>query len=90
MPACRDCKNEWTFSVLEQALYHEKGYQNDPSRCKECRDVRKERKAPRASHNQGYSGSCDDCGVDTQVPFRPSPGRPIYCFDCYRKRRRTG
>jgi CxxC-x17-CxxC domain-containing protein len=28
---------------------------------------------------------CADCGKETEVPFEPSQGRPVYCRDCYRK-----
>jgi CxxC-x17-CxxC domain-containing protein len=28
---------------------------------------------------------CATCGKDTQVPFEPRSGRPVYCSDCYRK-----
>lgn len=25
---------------------------------------------------------CSDCGVETEVPFKPTEGRPVYCRDC--------
>ncbi len=90
MPACRSCDQEWTFSVLEQALFHEKGYEHDPSRCKDCRDQRKKRQVRQTAESSGYVGTCSDCGCEARVPFRPSPGRPIYCSDCFRQRRRAG
>jgi CxxC-x17-CxxC domain-containing protein len=32
--------------------------------------------------------SCADCGVAvTELPFQPSPDRPVLCRDCNRKRR---
>ena len=27
---------------------------------------------------------CARCGKDTQVPFRPTGARPVYCSDCFR------
>lgn len=30
---------------------------------------------------------CTDCGQPAQVPFRPRNDRPVYCRDCYAKRR---
>jgi len=31
---------------------------------------------------------CTDCGTDiTELPFEPSPGKPVYCRDCWKKRR---
>jgi CxxC-x17-CxxC domain-containing protein len=45
----------------------------------------------------GYGGRremhdavCAQCGKDTQVPFRPSGDRPVYCSDCFSKRPATG
>lgn len=34
---CRDCGKEFIFSASEQAFYAEKGFQNKPRRCPECR-----------------------------------------------------
>ena len=37
-----------------------------------------------------YEGSwkCADCGKEiTELPFQPDPDRPVYCKDCWRKRR---
>lgn len=31
--------------------------------------------------------TCADCGVETEVPFKPDGTRPVYCRDCYQKRR---
>jgi CxxC-x17-CxxC domain-containing protein len=30
---------------------------------------------------------CADCGAETEVPFKPDGTRPVYCRDCYRKRK---
>ena len=31
---------------------------------------------------------CSDCGKEiTELPFEPAPDRPIYCRDCWAKRR---
>ena len=38
---CQDCGKEFTFTAGEQAFYREKGLDNEPKRCKECRDKRK-------------------------------------------------
>lgn len=31
--------------------------------------------------------TCADCGTETEVPFKPDGDRPVYCRDCYRKRK---
>ena len=37
---------------------------------------------------QLFSVKCASCGKETQVPFKPSGNRPVYCRDCYLQRRR--
>ena len=34
-----------------------------------------------------FDAVCARCGKDTQVPFRPSGARPVYCSDCFRMMR---
>ena len=36
---------------------------------------------------QLYNVKCADCGNQTQVPFKPSGDRPVYCRDCYLQKR---
>lgn len=38
---CKDCGQEFTFTVGEQEFYQLKGLQSEPQRCKSCRDARK-------------------------------------------------
>ena len=38
---CRDCGKEFLFTEGEQAFYKEKGFDNEPVRCVECRRARK-------------------------------------------------
>ncbi|MEK6983785.1 MAG: CxxC-x17-CxxC domain-containing protein [Nanoarchaeota archaeon] len=30
---------------------------------------------------------CSECGADSEVPFQPKEGRPVFCRDCYSKKR---
>ena len=34
-----------------------------------------------------HKATCGDCGNDCEVPFVPQEGRPVYCRDCFQKRR---
>jgi CxxC-x17-CxxC domain-containing protein len=34
-----------------------------------------------------YKAICSDCGAECEVPFKPTEGRPVYCRDCWQKRR---
>ena len=36
---------------------------------------------------QLFNVTCSSCGAQTQVPFKPSGDRPVYCRDCYMKQR---
>lgn len=38
---CQDCGAEFVFTVSEQEFYEEKGFTNEPRRCKECRNKKK-------------------------------------------------
>ena len=30
-----------------------------------------------------HQATCDSCGKDCEVPFRPTKGKPIYCDNCF-------
>ncbi|MEW6249129.1 MAG: CxxC-x17-CxxC domain-containing protein [Planctomycetota bacterium] len=119
---CADCGEEFVHSAEDQARYAERGFTNEPKRCRTCREKRKaqssggggggggHRGAPRGEGGggprpqrtysdaggggrggqprQSYEAVCAECGVTTTVPFKPSQGRPVYCRDCFRAKRR--
>ena len=31
---------------------------------------------------------CSDCSKECEIPFKPSGGRPVYCKECFSKRRK--
>jgi len=41
---CKDCGNEFIFTEGEQEFFKEKGFENDPVRCAECRKSRKQQR----------------------------------------------
>jgi CxxC-x17-CxxC domain-containing protein len=91
---CKDCNAEFPFTAKEQEFYAQKGFINDPVRCYPCRQARKERAAARRSGGGGrgrrgerqmHDAVCTECGAQTQVPFRPTPGKSVLCRDCFRK-----
>ncbi len=85
---CKDCGNEFIFSAQEQEFYAEKGFQNEPARCLTCRRARKQQINDRKNdgrERQFYTVNCSNCGVETQVPFKPTGVRPVYCRDCFQK-----
>ena len=34
-----------------------------------------------------HKATCSECGNECEVPFKPMEGKPVYCRDCYRKRK---
>lgn len=36
----------------------------------------------KAAPREMYKAICSDCGVETEVPFKPTEGRQVYCRDC--------
>jgi CxxC-x17-CxxC domain-containing protein len=84
---CRDCGGKFTFTVREQEFYASRGWENTPSRCPECRAARRRSGNGGQQPRRMYPVICAACGVETEVPFEPRSGRPVYCGDCFTKLR---
>ncbi len=81
---CKECGEEFVFTAREQEFYEEKGFANEPQRCKPCRDKRKQARRdqnPREMH----VAVCNACGGEARVPFVPRDDRPVYCSECFAK-----
>ena len=77
---CKDCGAEFVFTAGEQEFYASRGFQNEPQRCKPCRDAKKNAaRAPR----EMFTTVRANCGKEAEVPFQPSDDRPVYCSECY-------
>ncbi|MBU4202038.1 MAG: hypothetical protein L6243_04425 [Candidatus Altiarchaeales archaeon] len=37
---------------------------------------------------ESHKVTCAECGQEAEVPFKPDGTRPVYCKDCYMKRRK--
>lgn len=37
-----------------------------------------------------FQATCAECGKECEVPFRPSGDRPVYCKECWARRRSAG
>lgn len=35
-----------------------------------------------------HKAVCSECGKECEVPFKPTEGKPVYCKDCFMKKRR--
>lgn len=82
---CKDCSAEFVFSAREQQFFAEKGFANQPQRCRDCRQSRRAQNgAPTAAGaRQNFDAVCATCGVNTTVPFRPRGDRPVLCRSCF-------
>ena len=81
--ACKDCGSPFIFSVRDQQFYAEKGFENEPQRCRDCRNARKTQRAATTGLREQFETICAQCGVATTVPFKPRGDRPVYCRSCY-------
>ncbi len=79
---CKECSGEFIFTAGEQEFYAERGFVNEPQRCKGCRDARKNASRP---EREMFNAPCAGCGAEAKVPFRPREDRPVYCSDCFAK-----
>lgn len=83
---CKDCGNDFVFTAGEQEFYSEKGFQNEPSRCKECRDAKKAQFNGNSSTKRSrtmYDAVCSECGKEAKVPFKPHLEKPVFCSECF-------
>ena len=91
---CSDCGATFTFSAEEQEFFESKGYTNEPKRCPACREARRSRRSGDdgygyRSQRQMFPAVCADCGKETEVPFEPREGRPVYCSECFAKTKQS-
>lgn len=99
---CKDCNEEFVFTAGEQEYFAQNGLRNEPRHCKVCRQMSKMRKddmadmrprrprgagPPRRGPRETFQAVCAQCGRQTDLPFKPRGDRPVYCRDCFRRRR---
>lgn len=84
---CVECNTDFIFTSSEQQFYQEKGFSNEPRRCPPCRRARKQQGSSEGGGREMFPVQCAACGKETQVPFKPTGSRPVYCDECFRSRR---
>ena len=88
---CRDCGKPFTWTASEQEFYAQKGFQNAPVRCPECRSAKKQRMGDNrggGGERQSFEITCANCGKKDTVPFQPRGDRPVLCRDCFKSQGR--
>ncbi|MGH9405169.1 MAG: zinc-ribbon domain containing protein [Terriglobia bacterium] len=83
---CAECSGEFVFTAGEQLFYAEKGFRNEPKRCKACK-AKRSQPGTAGPVRSVTTTTCSQCGKETTVPFRLTQGRPVYCRECFQHRR---
>src|SRR6266511_4976181 len=71
---CADCGAPFTFSADDQAYHAEKGFTNEPRRCPDCRNARRQQRGDSSYGGGGggyssapremFSATCASCGKE--------------------------
>ena len=85
---CRDCGKTFIFSPGGLEFGQEQPVREAPKRCRACRD-KSRREGVRQNDGQ-HPAICWSCQKSVMVPFKPAPGRPVYCRVCYTTQKRQG
>ena len=59
---CKECGAEFVFTAGEQEFYAEKGFTNEPQRCKACRAARKTATGESSGTREMFDAVCAECG----------------------------
>lgn len=35
-----------------------------------------------------HKATCSECGQECEVPFKPTEGKPVFCKECYMKKKK--
>ncbi|MCQ2069690.1 MAG: hypothetical protein MJZ68_00980 [archaeon] len=81
---CDDCGAEFQLPFQPD--------EGRPVYCDDCFKNHPKNEMPRrADRDSGWNNdkpvfmaTCDDCGVEFDLPFEPTEGRPVYCRECFR------
>ena len=88
---CVECGAEFVFTAGEQMFFADKGFKNEPKRCKDCKSKRGTSTSTTGNVQRSETRTtCSQCGKETTVPFKPTQGRPVYCRECFQQRRAMG
>jgi CxxC-x17-CxxC domain-containing protein len=69
--------------VLCSICFKQSRGENVSERRDDRHEERRDFDRPRNEDRKMYDAICAECGQHCQVPFRPKPGRDIFCSDCF-------
>ena len=56
---------------------------NDRRRGRDDRRERDDRRRGRDDRRPMHRATCDECGAECELPFRPNQDKPVYCNNCF-------
>ncbi len=84
---CPDCRAARKAQRNEGGSYHDSGFGGGAGgRSSYGGSAGGGRSSTATGTRQMFKVVCADCGQETEVPFEPRNGRPVYCRDCYERR----
>ena len=84
---CVECGADFVFSAGEQQFFADRQFRNEPKRCRVCKAKRATAIHTGTFLKRETTATCQQCGKQTTLPFRPTQGRPVYCRDCFQSKR---
>ncbi len=98
---CVDCGMEFSFTASDQQFYADRQFSEPrrcPA-CRAAKKAARGESTGSYGGGSGggygggysdrpremFSATCDSCGKEARVPFRPTGTKPVYCSDCFRR-----
>jgi len=80
---CADCGQEFVHSAQDQSRYAERGFNNEPKRCKDCRDKRKAQGGgPGAFRGSSLGGAGRPQRFSSSADRPPRESHEAVCAEC--------
>jgi CxxC-x17-CxxC domain-containing protein len=71
-------------------LFEEKNYLRSVQPASQPNNYIERKQENRFRERTLHKAVCADCHKECEVPFKPSPDRPVYCKECFSKRKNGG
>jgi RecJ-like exonuclease len=79
---CKECGKEFTWTAGEQQFFADKGFNNKPTRCKDCRKLNRQK-----VEAEYFKIVCSNCKQVGEALFKPSdPSAEIFCKKCFEEK----
>ena len=87
---CRRCKSSVRLNCVYRKKIRQKTFSDNKKKGEKAAQFpfRKERmnRGEKMSQRTLHEAKCTTCNQTAMVPFKPTPGKPVYCKTCFAKR----